>query len=193
MKNKRVVVVVILIVLALLWVLGIYKLSSMNTDNSNGKSSGIIGIFIEDTLDVTNKYGITNSHPNEDKIERASELLNAPLRKVMHASVYFVLACVIIFVTNYLFYNKKYLLSAIITIVLVVIAAGFDEFHQTFVDGRTGAIKDVLIDTAGGIVGVLFYGSYYYVYKRGYRRGLKETGKVGELNEQSKSKDKKTY
>ena len=190
MKKKRVTVLCIFIVIALLWILGIYKLSSMNTTNSNGKSSGIIGVFIEDTLEVTNKYGITNSHPDDGKIEKASGLLNAPLRKVMHASVCFILACVIIFVTNYMFYNKKYVISAIITIILIVILAGFDEFHQTFVDGRTGAVKDVLIDTAGGVAGILFYGSYYFVYKRGYKRGLKETENVGELNGQNKDKKK---
>jgi VanZ family protein len=174
MKKKRVIVVTILIILVIAWILGIYKLSSMNTSNSNGKSSGIISVFIEDTLEVTNKYGITNSHPDDAKLEKASQLLNAPLRKVMHASVYFVLAFMIIFVTNFLFHNKKYVISAIITIVLILVAAGFDEYHQTFVDGRTGNVKDVLIDTAGGVAGILFYGTYYYVYSRGYKRGLKE-------------------
>ncbi len=166
-----------LLVLALLWVLGIYKLSAMNTSNSNGKSSGIIGVFIEDTLEVTNKYGITDSHPDDSKLEKASQLLNRPLRKVIHASVYFVLALMIVFVANYLFYNKKYLISAIITLVIIVLAAGFDEFHQTFVDGRTGSIKDVLIDTAGGIAGIVFYGTYYLVYRNGYKRGLSELKK----------------
>ncbi len=174
MKKKRGIVATALIVLVIAWILGIYKLSSMNTSNSNGKSSGIIGVFIEDTLEVTNKYGITNSHPNDAKIEKASQLLNAPLRKVMHASVYFVLAFMVICVTNFLFDNKKYLISAIITIVFVVLAAGFDEFHQSFVDGRTGAVKYVVIDTVGGVAGIVFYGTYYFVYKRGYKRGLKE-------------------
>ena len=174
MDKKRIIVIVVLILMVISWVFGIYKLSAMNTSNSNGKSSGIIGIFIEDTLEVTNKYGITDSHPDDSKLEKASQLLNKPLRKVMHASVFFVLSFMIIFVTNYLFHNKKYIISAIITLVLVILAASFDEFHQTFVDGRTGALKDVLIDTAGGITGILFYGSYYFVYRRGYKRGLKE-------------------
>ena len=65
----------------------------------------------------------------------------------------------------------------IITIAIIILAAGFDEFHQTFVDGRTGAVKDVAIDTAGGVLGILFYGTYYYVYKRGYKRGLLENKK----------------
>lgn len=188
MKKKRVVVVIVCAVMTLLWILGIYKLSSMNTDSSNGKSSGIIGVFIEDALEVTNKYGITDSHPDDAKLEKASSLLNTPLRKVMHASVYFVLAFIIIFVVNYLFYNKKYLLSMVITLVIIVLLAGFDEYHQTFVDGRTGRIMDVLIDTVGGLGGILFYGSYYFIYKRGYKRGLKDKEKVGELNEQKKNK-----
>ncbi len=185
MKNKRVIIIVVLVLLVLLWIGGIYKLSAMNTSNSNGKSSGIIGVFIEDTLEVTNKYGITDSHPDESKLEKASQLLNAPLRKVMHASVYFVLAIMVIFVVNYLFHHKKYLISAIIAIAFIIMAAGFDEYHQTFVDGRTGAIKDVLIDTAGGVAGILFYGTYYFVYKRGYKRGLKEKTKQGDLNGKS--------
>ena len=70
MKRKRVVVVIVFVVMAILWTLGIYKLSSMNTDSSNGKSSGIIGVFIEDALEVTNKYGITDSHPDDAKLEK---------------------------------------------------------------------------------------------------------------------------
>lgn len=177
MKKKRVIVVSVFFILIVMWILGIYKLSSMNTSNSNGVSSGIIGVFIEDTLEITNKYGITNSHPDDLKLERATELLNTPLRKVMHASVYFILACMIMFVINYSLHHKKYLVSAIITVVLVILAAGFDEYHQTFVDGRSGEIKDVLIDTIGGAGGILFYGSYYYVYKKGYKRGVKEIEK----------------
>lgn len=171
--KKKVIFVIIIVILILLWILGIYKLSSMNLNNSNSKSSAIIGAFIEDTLEVTNKYGITNSHPDNAKLEKATELLNTPLRKVMHASVYFVLAFMIIFVINYLFNHKRLLLSVIITIVLIIAAAGFDEYHQTFVDGRNGEIRDVLIDTIGGIGGILFYSSYYFVYKKGYKRGLK--------------------
>lgn len=177
MKKKRLVVVLALIIIVILWILGIYKLSSMNTKNSNGKSSGIISVFIEDALELTNKYGITDSHPDDAKLEKASQLLNAPLRKVMHASVYFVLAFMVILVTNYLLRNKKILLSVIITIAFVGLVAGFDEFHQTFVDGRTGAIKDVLIDMAGGLVGILFYSTYYYIYKKGYSNGLSEIKK----------------
>lgn len=185
--KKKGIVISVLVIIALLWILGIYKLSSMNTNNSNGKSLGIISIFIEDTLEITNKYGITDSHPDDAKLEKASQLLNTPLRKVVHASVYFVLAFIIIIVTNYLFNNKKILLSVVITIILIVMLAGFDEYHQTFVDGRTGSIRDVLIDTIGGVTGIAFYGSYYLAYKMGYKKYFNEM-RDGEINERKEEK-----
>ncbi len=37
----------------------------------------------------------------------------------------------------------------------LVISAGMDEFHQYFIPGRFASFKDVLIDTAGGIAGIL--------------------------------------
>ena len=177
MKNKKIIIISIFVVLIIICGFGIYKLSSMNSSNSNGKSRDIISIFIEDTLDITNKYGITDSHPDDNKIVKATRLLNKPFRKIMHASVYFVLAFIIICFINYLFDNNKYLLSCIITILIIFAFAGFDEFHQTFVSGRTGDIKDVLIDTAGALVALLFYGTYYYVYRKGFNKGLNEKKK----------------
>ena len=38
----------------------------------------------------------------------------------------------------------------------VCISAAADEFHQTFIPGRFGGMADVLLDTAGGIAGLLF-------------------------------------
>ena len=171
--KKRIILIIVLSLLIILWIFAIYKLSSMNNKNSNGKSSSIITVFIEDALDITNKYGITNSHPNEVKLEKASALLNTPLRKVMHAFVYFVLSFLIILMVNVIFKNKKFVLSFIITGLLIILFSSLDEYHQTFVVGRTGQFKDVLIDSIGGMCGIIFYGTYYLVYKLGYKRGVK--------------------
>ena len=40
-------------------------------------------------------------------------------------------------------------------VVQLVISASLDEFHQYFVPGRYASIRDVLIDTAGGLTGML--------------------------------------
>lgn len=184
MSKKSVFQSLILLALAVLMTVTIYKLSDMNTNNSNGKSTDIIGLFIEDTLDFTNKYDITDSHPDDKKIAKASLLLNAPLRKVMHASVYFVLAFLIVFFINSLSGNRYYLLSAFIAILLIFLLASLDKFHQTFVPGRTGQFKDVIIDSIGGMAGILFYVTYYIVYRRGVRTGKIESKDEDDLDDE---------
>jgi VanZ family protein len=42
-----------------------------------------------------------------------------------------------------------------LTLLLVVLYAASDEFHQIFVPTRTAAIHDVIIDTMGGTTGLL--------------------------------------
>jgi VanZ family protein len=39
----------------------------------------------------------------------------------------------------------------LVTILIVACYASLDEYHQSFVPGRTAAVGDVLIDTTGGI------------------------------------------
>lgn len=171
---KKVILSMIILSVAILWAIGIYKLSGMNTKNSNGKSTDIIAIFIEDTLDVTNEYGITNSHPTDSKLARVSQLINAPMRKVMHASVYLVLAFLAIVFFNVLMNNKHYWIAFILALIVSIGFAISDEYHQTFVSGRTGQALDVIIDTAGALIGIAIYTTYYIVYKTGYKRGMKE-------------------
>ena len=50
------------------------------------------------------------------------------------------------------FNNPKYLFIALL---FSILCAFFDEFHQLFVDGRSGQIKDVLIDSMGAFVTLL--------------------------------------
>ncbi len=51
-------------------------------------------------------------------------------------------------------------------LVLVFLYAASDEFHQSFVPGRTALFTDVLIDTAGGFLGLLVGGWFYWVRKK---------------------------
>ncbi len=169
---KKAIKIIILLGLAVTWMALIFKLSGMNSNNSNGKSTNIISLFIEDTLDITNEYGITSSHPTDEKLDKAATLINAPMRKVIHATVYFVLAFFIMIVLNIIFDHKKYIISLILTLIICAGFAASDEFHQTFVNGRTGQVMDVLIDSAGAIVGMMFYSTYHIVYKMGLKSGL---------------------
>lgn len=46
---------------------------------------------------------------------------------------------------------------ALAAIAIVACYASLDEFHQSFVPGRTPAVADVLLDTIGGICGQIAF------------------------------------
>ena len=131
----------------------IFMFSNSPGIESNNNSTKTINKAISVTLDKTNELGITDKHPSANKMNRVVGLLNTPLRKCMHAGIYLVLAILIvnaIYVSNI---NGKY----IIAIIICFIYACTDEFHQTYIIGRTGQFSDVLIDTTGAIIGIGIY------------------------------------
>lgn len=83
-----------------------------------------------------------------------------PIRKVAHFSLYFLLFLLInSFVNNYVRSNIK---CYIISFVVSVLYAISDEYHQTFIAGRSGCIKDVFIDTFGVLMALLVYNIFLY-------------------------------
>lgn len=139
----------------ILWAGLIFFMSSMDTNESNGKSKTIINDVVEKSVETTNGLGITNKHPSENKMKQIIEKLNYPLRKVAHASEYFIFTILILIAlkNNDVKGTKKF----IIALIICFIYACTDEYHQTFVNGRTGQFSDTLIDTLGGFISCLMY------------------------------------
>lgn len=85
------------------------------------------------------------------------ETIHHILRKCCHLTEYAVLAVLIWRVLN----QSKNKLSSwswpriLGTLLVVFLYAATDEFHQKFVPTRTPLVSDVLIDTAGGVIGLL--------------------------------------
>ena len=157
----------IFIFLIILWCIVIFAFSSMSGSESNEKSKATINNVIDTTLEVTNDSGITDKHPSEKKINSVIEKLNKPLRKCMHASVYFVLA-ILVFLSFKSFKINGWKLY-VFPILICFIYACTDEFHQSFVNGRTSEFTDVLIDTAGAIIGIIvakLVSKVYYKIKK---------------------------
>ena len=88
-------------------------------------------------------------------VSASTDLLTFLVRKAAHISAYFVLG---ILLFNLL---KEYGLGVkkmvFISIAIAMLYACTDEVHQVFVSGRSGEVRDVLIDTAGAAVGVVVY------------------------------------
>ena len=88
------------------------------------------------------------------------ESVQFPIRKAAHMTEYAVLSVLIMLalIVDGLKGTRLPVISAIIATVF----AATDEFHQRFVPGRYGCLRDVLIDAAGSIIGLMIA---YVIYK----------------------------
>lgn len=75
-----------------------------------------------------------------------------PVRKLAHVTIYFILGFLVYLYIKDLKIDNK----IIISILICVLYATSDEIHQLFILGRSGEVKDVLIDTSGSVLGILF-------------------------------------
>jgi VanZ family protein len=76
-------------------------------------------------------------------------LMHHIIRKCGHLTEYFILSLLILRGLRAGERGMKWS-WALTAILLVAAYASLDEFHQSFVPGRTAAVTDVLLDTAGG-------------------------------------------
>lgn len=129
---------IISFILALIWGIIIYNFSEMNGTESNSKSTSTIDVFITKMAEISNDFGITHVNTQSAKKNPIIIFLNKYLRKCMHAGEFFILSilCIAIIKQFNVSDKKTYLL----TIILVFIYACLDEYHQTFVAGRTRTI-----------------------------------------------------
>lgn len=151
-------------ILVITWMGVIFWFSDMDSIESNDKSKNVIINVVDTTIDTTNKLGITDEHLSEEKKQEFADKLNVPLRKLMHASIYLMLA--LLLMNALMVSHCKLKLSIVLSIIISFIYACSDEYHQTFVNGRTGNAIDVLIDTFGAIVGSSIYLIGYFIYKK---------------------------
>lgn len=82
---------------------------------------------------------------------------NVLVRKSAHVTEYAVLFCLYWQVLKRLsFWSGKVALKLLLTLLMVALYAKSDEWHQAFVPGRSSSDLDVLVDTAGGVIGLCF-------------------------------------
>ena len=128
--NKVKVLRVILIILIIIWTWLIFSFSSQDGDESSGLSRKVVEFFIKDQELV-------------DKIEPYA-------RKIAHFSEYGLGG--ILFISLFSTYKWSDERKIITSILLGIWYAIMDEIHQLMVPGRSGAIKDVYIDSLGIIL-----------------------------------------
>ena len=154
--------IVISLILVILWMVFLFYLSSKDTISSNQDSSNIVKGIV-DTVD--NITGTTNEKRIIHNENNYLKDINTIFRKVCHSICYMTLS---ILVFNFIIRitKNKILIYDLISFIICFIYACTDEYHQSFVTGRTGSFNDVLIDSSGIIIGLLLISLIYKKYDK---------------------------
>lgn len=119
----------------------IFAFSSQGHDVSSGQSEGVVAAIQQAT-------GLT--------------LPETIVRKMAHILLYATLGVLVaLLVREYTRPGWRLVLSAEIIVILYAMS---DEIHQLFIPGRSGEMRDVLIDSTAGIVGITITTLLYYHY-----------------------------
>nr|WP_106784412.1 VanZ family protein [Lysinibacillus timonensis] len=142
----------------ILWMIVIFYLSHQPAHVSNELSKGVAMV-------VSKNFEIVSSG-----VDFNLGNFNHIIRKYAHFLLYCVLG---LFVISML---KKYglvgLKGIVFSIMICILFSISDEWHQLFVPGRGAQVSDVLIDSAGAIVGIIGYTGI------GWLKELKRTGSL---------------
>ena len=138
----------VLKILIILWMILIFALSNQQAYDSTKLSDGVI----EKT--IGNIYRLTHKNVEEEKLSEIKIKYTHITRKAAHFTIYMILGLLVgLLLKEYNIETKKAILYGILICMCYAIS---DEIHQIFVSGRSGEIKDVLIDTCGSTIGLLF-------------------------------------
>ena len=98
-------------------------------------------------------YGIPSLRKTAEEVKvNIIEKLQFIVRKSAHFIGYIILGILASgLILQYENINKKYLLAFLICVIYAI----SDEIHQLFVPGRSGQVRDVLIDSAGSFLGII--------------------------------------
>ena len=146
-------------ILCIIWMLVIFWFSAQVADDSQEMSD-----FFVHLLDAVFSLDIMRN-------EIIRDMTSFLVRKAAHMSEYAVLA-ILLGLTIREYKKEPWLLLALTA---TAAYAATDEFHQLFVPGRSGQFKDVLIDTAGGALGLGLLALILYLQRR---RKMKEYEKL---------------
>lgn len=133
-------------ILVILWMGLIFYFSSRDSDSSTEQSRSVVN-----KTSIVEIYEEKNNTDNETALEDVDRIF----RKVAHVVEYLVLAVLLcLALSEYNLSLNKILLISFIVCLLYSVS---DEAHQLLVSGRSGEIRDIIIDNVGCIIGLLGY------------------------------------
>jgi len=134
----------------LIWMFFIFYLSHQPATVSSELSSGVTERILH-TIDSTTPF-----------LDFAGFDLHSFIRKAAHFFAYFVLGCLLLNAFRQYDWSSRSVYG--LALGVSVAFAISDEYHQLFIPGRSGVVKDVLIDSSGAIVGISLF--LYFLKRR---------------------------
>lgn len=144
---------VIYSILIVLWMSVIFSLSNQAASDSTELSDG----FISNT--IGNVYKIFNKNIGSDELNEIKFKYAHLVRKMAHFTIYMILGILVTLLVCE--YNISFYKCLFISLLVCLLYSISDEVHQLFVMGRSGEIKDVLIDTSGSFIGIFVFNKLF--------------------------------
>lgn len=132
--------------LLIVWMTIIFFFSNIKATESTKQSDSVIDKTIVQVV------GSINKDMTIEQKESIIDIASTPIRKCAHLFLYFVLGLLICNIVKSADLGLKN--TILISLFLCVAYACSDEVHQLFIEGRSGELKDVFIDSLGSILGI---------------------------------------
>ncbi|MGL5329574.1 MAG: VanZ family protein, partial [Peptostreptococcaceae bacterium] len=146
----------IAILLLIFFAGGMYYFSSQSGEISSNQSNKVVQIIdeIRDKVTLKDQRIISIKEKVFNKLKQYGNK-NYVVRKLAHFSIY---ACIGLSMSYVIYlFSKKIFISSILAFMITSLYAYYDEFRQLSVIGRSGSLKDVLIDSSGAFTGIIVF------------------------------------
>lgn len=163
-SKRKIVLRTILLILLLSLMTAIFVFSHQPADLSSQVSGGLI-------YRVLNFIVSGFDSLSEDERAQMVESLQYIVRKGAHALSYAVMGALSMGLMS-TFDFKKRGLPALSAFLISFLYSVSDEIHQLFVQGRSGQVSDVFLDSCGAIFGIVAVGFFVWIVRK--RRNIKE-------------------
>ena len=142
---------------------GMYYFSSQEGSVSSAQSNMAIEIIdkIRDRVTLQNEELIKINEKIVNKLRGYGK--SFVVRKAAHFSIYATIGGLMMIIIYLL--SKQIIFSSCISFTLTFLYAVFDEKRQLSVDGRSGSLRDVFIDSSGALFAICILAFIFMIFK----------------------------